>query len=126
MYILNFRVDIYLSALFFYAVKKYFIIIICCQSLENNRVLFSEIGIETRTYPIGVTSINVTDLLSQHEKDGYVRIVNVYPTQNFLLVTCSAHPVPGTNVIERYITIDNRYTSPIAAALIIDITYIPT
>ena len=126
MYILNFRVDIYLSALFFYAVKKYFIIIICCQSLENNRVLFSEIGIETRTYPIGVTSINVTDLLSQHEKDGYVRIINVYPTQNFLLVTVCAHPVPGTNVIERYITIDNRYTSPIATALTIDITYIPT
>lgn len=36
MYILNFRVDIYLSALFFYAVKKYFIIIICCQSLPSN------------------------------------------------------------------------------------------
>ena len=35
MYILNFRVDIYLSALFFYAVKKYFIIIICCQSLDG-------------------------------------------------------------------------------------------
>lgn len=96
------------------------------QSLENNKVLFSEIGIETRTYPIGVTSINVTDLLSQHEKDGYVRIVNVYPTQNFLLATVCAHPVSGTNVIERYITIDNRYTSPIAAALTIDITYIPT
>lgn len=96
------------------------------QSLENNKVLFSEIGIETRTYPIGVTSINVTDLMSQHEKDGYVRIINVYPTQNFLLATVCAHPVPGTNVIERYITIDNRYTSPIAAALTIDITYIPT
>ena len=32
---MNFRVDIYLSALFFYAVKKYFIIIICCQSLAK-------------------------------------------------------------------------------------------
>ena len=32
---MNFRVDIYLSALFFYAVKKYFIIIICCQSLDD-------------------------------------------------------------------------------------------
>ena len=98
---------------------------ICNQSLDGSKVLFKEISIETRTYPIGVTSINVTDLLSQHEKDGYVRIINVYPTQNFLLVTCSAHPVPGTNVIERYITIDNRYTSPLAAALMIDTTYIP-
>lgn len=62
--------------------------------------------------------------MSQHEKDGYVRIVNVYPTQNFLLATVCAHPVPGTNVIERYITIDNQYTSPIAAALTIDIIYI--
>ena len=99
MYILNFRVDIYLSALFFYAVKKYFIIIICCQSLENNRVLFSEIGIEMRTYPIGVTSINVTDLLSQHEKDGYVRIINVYPTQNFFFFFFCAHPVPVLIVV---------------------------
>ena len=95
------------------------------QSLENNRVLFSEIGIETRTYPIGVTSINVTDFISHHEKDGFVRIINIYPTQNFLLATYSAHPVPGTKIIENYVTIDNKYTSPIDAALTIDILYIP-
>ena len=88
--------------------------------------MFKEIGIETRTYPVGVTSIDVTDLLSQHEKDGYVRIIDVSPTQNYVLATVCAHPVPGTNVIERYITIDNRYTSPLAVVLTIDITYIPT
>ena len=95
------------------------------QSLENNKVIFSEIAFETRTYSVGVTSINVTDFLSHHEKDGYVRIISVFPTQNFLIATVSAHPVPGTNVIERFITIDNLYTSPIDAALTIDILYIP-
>ena len=50
---MNFRVDIYLSALFFYAVKKYFIIIICCQSLNNNLSKISAAIIATR-----VTDLN--------------------------------------------------------------------
>ena len=95
------------------------------QSLDGSKVLFKEIGIETKTYPIGVTSINVTDFISKHEKDGFVRIITIYPTQNFLLATYSAHPVPGTKNIEKYITIDNKYTSPIDSALTIDILYIP-
>ena len=53
MYILNFRVDIYLSALFFYAVKKYFIIIICCQSLNSNLSKISAAIVATR-----VTDLN--------------------------------------------------------------------
>ena len=99
MYILNFRVDIYLSALFFYAVKKYFIIIICCQSLidtikcgdtyQKNDVLFNCQDWDDGLYIIYNSrgGGNVCEFL--YKNDSFVTMTNIAP---------QTHTIDGYNI----------------------------
>ena len=122
MYILNFRVDIYLSALFFYAVKKYFIIIICCQSLES---------VLDITYP----NIDSDTYLSNDEK---TICLNMPQLENTTIVSVSvintsqAAYLPqfsvlsytkGINDSNIFITIKNRFKNDLTTGIQVAITY---